>query len=110
MPSLEAMMLDRVERKMSNYKLGAGGPLHPSQVRALRRNVKRNCLPEIYALLDQAITAQQPGLTKLEDFTKAALQGLLANPDLTHIPPVDAGHKATIYAEAALAELEKRNG
>lgn len=35
----------------------AGGPLHPSQVRALRRNVKRNCPPEIYVLLDQAIAA-----------------------------------------------------
>ncbi|GGJ06170.1 hypothetical protein [Halopseudomonas pertucinogena] len=38
----------------------AGRPLHPSQVRTLRRNVKRNCPPEIYALLDQAIAAPQP--------------------------------------------------
>lgn len=45
----------------------------------------------------------------LKEFTKSALQGLLANPDLTHIPPVDVGHKAIIYAEAALAELERRN-
>lgn len=42
-----------------------GWPLHPSQVRTLRRSVKRNCPPEIYALLDQAIAAPQPGEQQL---------------------------------------------
>lgn len=44
----------------------------------------------------------------LKEFTKAALQGLCANPDLTHTPAIDLGYKAVDYAEAALAELERR--
>lgn len=45
----------------------------------------------------------------LKEFTKAAMQGLLANPDLTHTPAIDLGYKAVVYAEAALAELKRQN-
>lgn len=56
------------------------------------------------------------GLTKLEDFTKAALQGLLANSSLSNSELYGnrsfikrLAHHAVIAAEETLAELEKRN-
>jgi len=54
------------------------------------------------------------GLSKLEDFTKAAVQGLCANPNLIQgVNPGDdylqlIGKTARAIAEAALAELERK--
>lgn len=49
------------------------------------------------------------GLTKLEAFTVAAMQGLCANPSFSLCDGgISVGHAAVCAAEAALAELEKR--
>jgi len=52
------------------------------------------------------------GLTKLEAFTKAALQGLCANPEVFNAfeNADEYGRIAVNMAEAALAELEGRDG
>lgn len=83
----------------------AGGPLHPSQVQALRRNVKRNCPPEIYALLDQAIAAHQPGVTQLVEALELALEYWRHRQQRYK----NRRPKWVITAEDALAELERRN-
>jgi hypothetical protein len=51
---------------------------------------------------------QSLGLTKLEAFTMAALQGLLANEYNGTDSPKSLACTAIDYAEAALAELEAR--
>lgn len=51
---------------------------------------------------------QCQGLTKLEAFTMAAMQGILANPSVKDCFPKIVADIAADYAEAALAELEKR--
>lgn len=49
------------------------------------------------------------GLTKREEFAKAAMQGLCANsiPGRHNIPE-NLAHEAVNYADALLAELERR--
>ena len=47
------------------------------------------------------------GLTKREMMAMAAMQGLLAAPDLTTVEPSSVASTAIIYADALLAELER---
>jgi hypothetical protein len=49
------------------------------------------------------------GLTKLEAFTMAAMQGLISNPDLESFEPHAFAHDAVVLAKATLAALEKAN-
>lgn len=48
-----------------------------------------------------------PGLTKREDFAKAAMIGFLANRDYSDETPQVIGHLAVEQADAAIAELNK---
>lgn len=51
----------------------------------------------------------EPGLSKLEEFTKVAMQGMLSNPsvDLTEMTPGNIAHDALAYARATLRALEE---
>jgi hypothetical protein len=49
------------------------------------------------------------GLTKLEAFTMAAMQGLISNPGLESFEPHAFAHDAVVLAKATLAALEKAN-
>lgn len=77
-------------------------PTYPTKIQVIGRDAETGSWVEGEGKLNI-------GLTKLEAFTMAALQGLCANPDLTHTPEVDLGYKAVVYAEATLAELERQN-
>ncbi len=48
------------------------------------------------------------GMTKYENFAKAAMQGLLSNPSVTAVfKPHEIAKKAKEHAEALIAELNK---
>ena len=53
--------------------------------------------------------ANHGGLTKREMMAMAAMQGLLAAPDLNTVQPSSVASTAIIYADALLAELERKN-
>ena len=47
----------------------------------------------------------QQGLTKREEFAKAALQGLLSGDDISYLTPATASKSAVEYADALIAAL-----
>lgn len=77
-------------------------PAYPGKMRKLHRDPESGST----AIIDDGFGG---GLTKLESFTMAALQGICAGKQLSNLDSIkDVAHHAVRVAEAALAELETR--
>jgi hypothetical protein len=77
-------------------------------------------IQKIYETIDRVLQSEnirnieeetkQIRLRDMKDFTMAALTGFCANPQLSTWPHEDYAYHAVKTAEAALAELEGRDG